>query len=106
MTSQTTIKTKIAKIDEQITKLTADKAELEATLAAFIDTNTLVPGVAVAFLYGRGPGRQELIGAITGRKEGDADKAAQIRVAVGEGFDATLYTISVDQVTRIVVAAA
>ena len=105
----TTLRTKLTKVIEAIEvartkliELDLQKAALEKELAQFINPDDLVFGTVVVFVFGRGAKRRELTGTVVGRKEGDEKRAAKLKVGVGDGFDATLFEITVKDVTAIV----
>mgnify|MGYP003489857980 FL=1 len=105
----TTLRTKLTKVIEAIEvartkliELDLQKAALEKELASFIDTNAIVFGTVVIFVFGRGEKRRELQGTVVGRKEGDEKRVAKLKIGVGDGFDAELFEISVKDVVTIV----
>ena len=105
----TMLRTKLTKVIEAIEvartrliELDLQKTALEKELDSFIDTNAIVFGTVVVFVFGRGEKRRELTGTVVGRKEGDEKRVAKLKVGVGDGFDATLFEITVKDVTAIV----
>lgn len=90
-----TLKTKLAKINEQITKLTKERDALQTKLDSIFDPSTISTGDTITFTNGRGESKAPATGLVIGVKD---DK---FRVAIGAGFDATVLTITADKVTAI-----
>lgn len=103
------IREKIAAREASIVKLQSEIADLNTQLADEVDPAAAVVGAEVTFDYGKAPNRRTLTGIIIGRK--DADPAnnktyTQLKVAVGQGFDAEIVVIPVASVTKVTAPAA
>jgi hypothetical protein len=100
-----TLPEQIVAIDEQITKLTTKRAELQAKIDANIDPASIVAGATVTFDYGKGETRRELVGLVLGVKttgdENSTKSQTLIKVAVGTGFDATVLVIYPNNVKKL-----
>lgn len=94
-----TLKTKIAKLSDQINKLTAERTVLQTQLDSIVDPSTISVGDVVTFLAGRGDKKVSVSGLVLGAKDN------KFRVAVGSGFDAQVSTVDGDKVTAITPAA-
>lgn len=101
-----TLKQQITEIDDKIAELQVKKVGLEAKLADIVDPDMVVAGANIEFEYGKGDGRRTLLGTVLGRKNAEAGAKGGdlVKVAVGEGFDAQIVTISPNVVTKIVAA--
>lgn len=83
------------RIDADTLKL----AELRQQLAAAEQVNDVAQGWTVTFKVGRAETRREVSGLVLGR--GLVKDVDSVRVTIGEGFDAELYTVKVAELTGI-----
>jgi hypothetical protein len=90
-----TLHTKIAKIDEAIAKLVAERKVLQDKLDATVDPGLIDVGNVVEFTTGRGAKKYSARGLVLGSKDG------LFRVAVGQGFEAITVVIPGDHVTKV-----
>jgi hypothetical protein len=96
------LNTKLAAAQAKVVELTTARDALVLAQANGVNEDALQTGVEVTFNYGRGATRGARTGLIVGRKEAEGKVGVQLRVAVGEGFDATVLTIYAADVTAIV----
>lgn len=94
---------KLAAVVAQIALLVTKRDELTLAAANEVDYTKVVNGAEVSFNYGKAPNVTVKTGSVVGIKEPAAGTkgATQVRVAVGEGFDAVLHTIYLPQITAI-----
>jgi hypothetical protein len=94
---------KLAAAKAQLALLTTKIDELTLAAANEVDFTKVVVGSTVTFNYGKAPNVAAKTGSVVGVKEPAAGTkgATQVRVAVGEGFDAVLHTIYLPQITGI-----
>lgn len=81
-----------------INKVAAQKDEQDANLQDLVQ-----PGRKVAFTFGRADTAVELQGTVVARREqipGQKGSYAQVKIQVGEGFDAEFKTVHPNSVTR------
>lgn len=99
---------KLAAVVAQIALLTTKRDELTLAAANEVDYSKVIVGATVSFNYGKAPNVTVKSGSVVGVKEPAAGTkgATQVRVAVGEGFDAVLHTIYLPQITAITPVAA
>jgi hypothetical protein len=94
-------KAKLQATIDAIAKLQAKLPELEAAAANEFDTSVVQPGVRVEVKFGRAEKVRTYIGTVIARKSqpkgGDV-----LRVQAGEGFDATIITVALANVIRVV----
>lgn len=95
-----------AKIEARIllltTRIAADTAaltEAQGQLAAASLVNDVSEGWTVKFKVGRAETRREVEGVVLGR--GLVKDVDSVRVSIGSGFDAELFTIKVAELTGI-----
>lgn len=91
---------KLAAIDARIAKLQQQRDEL----AAAPDTDLfskITTGDRVIAEYGRGEKRRTVEGTVLGKKPAEGKAPAQVRIAVGEGFDAEVLTVPTAAVTAV-----
>lgn len=93
------ITARIAVIEARIAKDTADLAELQGQLAAASLVNEVAQGWTVKFKVGRADTRREVEGEVLGR--GLVKDVDSVRVSIGSGFDAELFTVKVSDLTGI-----
>lgn len=93
------ITARIAVIETRIAKDTADLAELRGQLAAASLVNEVSQGWTVKFKVGRADTRREVEGEVLGR--GLVKDVDSVRVSIGSGFDAELFTVKVSDLTGI-----
>lgn len=93
------ITARIAVIEARIAKDTADLAELQGQLAAASLVNEVSQGWTVKFKVGRADTRREVEGEVLGR--GLVKDVDSVRVSIGSGFDAELFTVKVSDLTGI-----
>lgn len=94
----------LADLDAAIAKLQVRRAALaQATATSDVDPDTVQAGMVVSFLYGKGEGRKTLRGTVVGRRDPEEGKkgGSFVKIAVGEGFDATLVSVCPNFVTVI-----
>lgn len=87
-----------------INKVAAQKDEQDVNLQELVQ-----PGRKVAFTFGRADTAVELQGTVVARREqtpGQRGSYAQVKVQVGEGFDAEFKTVHPNSVTRFLDEAA
>lgn len=96
-----TLRQQLADLDSKIAELTSKRAELAEKLADEVDPSAIKAGAKIAFKYGKPSQPQQ--GTVIGRRdpaEGEKGKPL-VRVAVGEGFEAQIVTITADAVTKV-----
>lgn len=89
----------IAAVKEQIAKLEEKLVELVKQEAAEALVAVLGAGYVVSFKVGRAETRREVTGVVLGR--GLVKDVDSVRVSVGEGLEAELYTVPVTQLLSI-----
>lgn len=89
----------IATVKDQIAKLQEKLAELVKQEAAEALVAVLGAGYVVSFKVGRAETRREVTGVVLGR--GLVKDVDSVRVSVGEGLEAELYTVPVTQLLSI-----
>lgn len=89
----------IATVKDQIAKLQEKLAELVKQEAAEALVAVLGAGYVVSFKVGRAETRREVTGVVLGR--GPVKDVDSVRVSVGEGLEAELYTVPVTQLLSI-----
>jgi hypothetical protein len=94
---------KLAAAKAQLALLTTKIEELTAAADKEVDFTKVVVGSEVTFNYGKAPNVVSKTGSVVGIKEPAAGTkgATQVKVAVGEGFDAVLHVIYLPQITAI-----
>lgn len=93
------IQERITLIEGRIAKDTAELNELRAQLAAAALVSEVKAGWTVKFKVGRQDTRREVEGSVLGR--GLVKEVDSVRVSVGSGLDAELFTVAVSQLTGI-----
>lgn len=95
---------KLAALKAQAEKLKDEIAALEAKAALEVNPDLVIADAVVQFEHGKGDTKKSLEGAIVGRKDPAAGEkgGSQVKIAVGAGFDAAIYTVYVAAVTKIV----
>lgn len=96
----TKIEARILLLTTRIAADTLALAEAQGQLAAASLVNDVAPGWTVSFKVGRAETRREVSGVVLGR--GLVKDVDSVRVSIGEGFDAELFTIKVSDLTGIV----
>ena len=99
--------TKLATIAARIAALEAERADLEARLAAgYVDPDQVLVGRRVSFEFGRGADKKRVLeGTVIGRREGEGKAAPQVAVEVGEGFDKEVFKVHPNAVRAFLDAA-
>ena len=92
---------RLAVVNTKIAELTAERDTLVKELENAVNEADLQVGRNVDFVFGRGETRGGKTGVIVGRKEAEGKVGVQLRIATGEGFDATVLTIYAADVTRL-----
>lgn len=87
-------------VREQIAKLEAKLADLLKQEAAALLVEHVAAGFIVKFKIGRADTRREVQGEVLGR--GEVKGVDSVRVSVGEGLEAQLFTVPVAQLTDII----
>ena len=93
-------------LNVKITELTAERDTLAKELENAVNEADLQEGRTVDFVFGRGTTRGPKTGVIVGRKEAEGKVGVQLRIATGEGFDATILTVYAADVTKLLPVAA
>jgi hypothetical protein len=100
---------KSLKIQAQIDALIVKLNEAKAEEASQISAAQLTAGVEVTFEYGRAESRTTKQGIVLGVKVPHPDEkkgAVQVKIAVGQGFDAEVVTVYLANIKSIVQAGA
>ena len=83
---------KIAALQATIDAAVLKIAELQPAADKEIDTSSLAAGDTVSFEYGRAEKKRNLSGVVIAIKR-EPNKAALVKVQVGDGFDAEILTV-------------
>lgn len=96
------IRAQLAAALTALAALEAKVAELKVAAENEVDTDAVQAGRQIAFEYGKGETKRELVGVVVGRKDPAAGEkgGSLVKVAVGEGFDSQVVTIYPQQVRR------
>ena len=96
---------RIEKAREQIAVATTRINELNELIPTLpeqvvVDSRVYTVGESITFNAGRGPTRKQLVGVVAAVKNKEDGKVEAYRIAVGEGFEAELYTALPGSVVR------
>lgn len=98
------LKQQLVDIQTKIDELLVKKAGIEAALANEVNEEHIVPGATVEFIYGKGEGKRLVSGTVVAVKKADpavAKSADQVKVAIGEGFDAQFAVIYLSTISKV-----
>jgi hypothetical protein len=90
----------VAGFATKLETLNTKRAELLVAAESELDLSRVEQGTEVRFIYGRAESKKELTGTVLGRKS-QPKGADLIRISTGEGFDAQVVTVYVNNVTAI-----
>ena len=96
---------RIAKAQEQIDIAATRINELHDLIPTLpeqvvVDSRVYTVGESITFNAGRGQTRKQLVGVVAAIKNKEGGKVEAYRIAVGEGFEAELYTALPGSVVR------